>query len=84
MTRRIAWGATLRRWLSWVLLASLVSVSEARPKPDPDREKSAEVRRKERQAEQRRREREKRIQECIDDRDGDPDADREICESEAP
>lgn len=82
MTRRIAWGATLRRWLSWALLACLVSVSEARPKPDPDGDKSAEVKRKERQAEERRKERKRAIEECMADRDGDPDADREICESE--
>ncbi|HEX6052747.1 MAG TPA: hypothetical protein VFZ21_25955 [Gemmatimonadaceae bacterium] len=84
MTRRIAWGATLRRWLTWALLAWLVSVSEARPKRDPDRDKSAEVKRKERQVEERRKERERHIQECMDDRDGDPDADREICEDEVP
>lgn len=86
MTRRIAWGATLRRWLSWALLACLVSVADAEPKSPAERDKSAEAQRKKRQAEQRRKkraEREKRIQECMDDRDTDPDADREICESEA-
>lgn len=81
MTRRIAWGATLRRWLTWGLVLSLVSVADAKPKSPPERDKSAEAQRK-RQAEQRRREREKRIQECIDDRDTDPDADREICEDQ--
>lgn len=84
MTRRIAWIPTLRRWLSWALLCALVSVADAKPKSAPERDKSAEVKRKKRQAEQRRKEREKRIQECMDDRDTDPDADREICESEAP
>ena len=82
VTRRIAWGATLRRWLSWALLCALVSVADAKPKSPPERDRSAEVALKKRQAEQRRREREKRIQECVDDRDTDPDADREICESE--
>lgn len=84
MARRIAWGPTLRRWLSWALLASFVSVADAEPRKAPDRDRQAE-RRKEaerRRAERRRAEREKRIQECIDDRDTDPDADREICESE--
>lgn len=38
--------------------------------------------RKARAQERRRAERERAIRECMDDRDGDPDADREICESE--
>ncbi len=77
MTRRIAWGATLRCWLSWGLVLALVSVADAKPKSAPRKPDSAERREAE-----RKRARERAIQECIDDRDGDPDADREICEDE--
>jgi hypothetical protein len=38
--------------------------------------------RKSRARERQRAERELRIRECMDDRDGDPDADREICEDQ--
>lgn len=69
--------------LHTILLAlALCSVADAKPvRKAPDRDKSAEVQRKKREAEKRR-ERERAIRECMDDRDGDPDADREVCEDE--
>lgn len=75
--RRIAWGATLRRWLAWGCLLSLSTFADAKPrKPTP-----AEVKREQ---ERKRAERERAIQECMNDRDGDPDVDREICEDQVP
>lgn len=61
----------------WVYIAfSLSTVARADPprKPTP-----AEVKREQ---ERKRAERERAIQECTDDRDGDPDADREVCEDQ--
>lgn len=75
LTRRIAWGATIHRWLAWGCLLSLSTVADAKPrKPTP-----AEVKREQ---ERKRAERERAIQECMDDRDGDPDVDREACEEQ--
>lgn len=86
---RVAWIPTLRRWLSWALLLGIVSVADAKPKgAGPDRDKSAEVKRRKdadrKRDEAKRRERERPIQECMDERDGDPDEDREACEDETP
>lgn len=62
---------------TWLCLAlSLSTVADAKPcKPTPAEAK--------REQERKRAERERAIQECMDDRDGDPDADREACEDEA-
>lgn len=63
--------------LLWLALAL---VSEASAKPNPPRKPDAsEVRKREAK---KRAERERAIQECMADRDGDPDADREICEDQ--
>lgn len=66
---------------AWLLLA-LVGAVDASPKHEPtDRDHAAEVQRR-KEAERKRAEREKAIRECMDDRDGDPDEDRELCEDE--
>lgn len=63
----------IRPWLCLAL--SLSTVADAKPRrPTP-----AEVTREQ---DRKRAERERAIQECMDDRDGDPDADREACEDE--
>lgn len=65
---------------AWLFLA-LVSAAGASPKREvTDRDHAAEVQR--RKEAERKREREKAIHECMDDRDGDPDEDRELCEDE--
>lgn len=69
----------VRRWRglhTWLYLAlSLSTVADAKPRrPTP-----AEIKREQ---DRKRAERERAIQECMDDRDGDPDVDREICEDE--
>lgn len=59
-----------------LLALSLSALADAAPrKPTP-----AEVKREQ---ERKRAERERAIEECMNDRDGDPDADREACEDEA-
>lgn len=71
----------VRRWRglhTWVYLALAVStVADAKPR----KLTPAEVKREQ---ERERAERERAIQECMDDRDGDPDADREVCEDQVP
>lgn len=63
----------IRPWFALAL--SLSTVADAKPrKPTPAEAK--------REQERKRAERERAIQECIDDRDGDPDADREVCEDQ--
>jgi len=63
----------------WFWLAmSLSTLADVKPpKPTP-----AEV--KKREADSKRAERERSVQECMDDRDGDPDVDREACEDQNP
>lgn len=64
----------IRPWLCLALSLSLSTVADAKPRSP------AEVKREQ---ERKRAERERAIQECMDDRDGDPDTDREVCEYEA-
>lgn len=60
----------------WLCLAlSLPTVADAKPRKPT----SAEVKREQ---ERKRAEREQAIEECMDDRDGDEDADREACEDQ--
>lgn len=67
---------------AWLWLAlSLFSAADAKPERKvPDRDRQAEVKRREEA--KKRAERERAIEDCMADRDGDPDADREACEDE--
>ena len=70
-----------RMWACLVL--ALASVADAKPeRKAPDRDRSAEVQRRKDAEARKRAERERAIEECMADRDGDPDVDREVCEDE--